>query len=164
MSALLAPSSYIHVGGERWDQGAIEQLAVGDLEPGDGATVAELVTTDGRRLGVRALGQTSHLRDITAENRRRSAVHYRHQYRREPSDRWADLEGLSSSAPVGSTERLEPVAGPGDALGPVSAFRVVFVNRTDADRFDGVTVPSERIGCRISGQVLPPAAESATHY
>jgi hypothetical protein len=148
------PKNAIIVANNAWqDDRVLDVNFSGDLQPGETEVVARVESTASAGYDVypRAVATTGHGADIDGDGNRESIIRYKFEIKSNQGDSWNALQGLETTMPFGSLG--EPVELlPGTFIGPVAAFRITFVNRSD--QFSNPTaVDADDIGAEIHARI-----------
>lgn len=150
---MIHPRRTVNIANQRWVDERTEAITFDDpLEPGEEAIVAAAeIEGIEPRFALRAIGTTTHKADIDGDGTLESPIEYRYEWRSDPAGEWVDLPSMTGTLPWGSLADPTQVV-PGEAIGPMAGFRVVFFNRSY--RFDEpVSVDGAALGAIIVGEL-----------
>lgn len=148
------------VGNEQWEDETVEEIDFGaqtdngtELQPGEELVAAE-VRSNRRNVSamLRAVGVSTHPGDINGDGQDESIIQYRFERIESVSDGWNDLPGLTTTAPFGAVGAPVEVI-PGTFVGPSSAFRIVFENRSDGFS-NPISVNLDEIGAQMHARIV----------
>jgi hypothetical protein len=144
----------IVVAGDEWNDDNVTDLTYdGDLDPGDEETVAVVRSTKRNvKFAPRAVATTVHPGDIDGDGNDENIVEYHFDHKQSITDEWNELPGMTTTMPFGSIGQPVELI-PGTFIGPVAAFRIRFVNRSDTFSTP-LSAAEDDIGGEIHGRTV----------
>lgn len=149
------PKNALVIANQRWEDEDVEALdfTTTTLEPGEEATIVEVVSTEPNvKYAARSVATSAHAGDYNDDNVDESLVRYRFEHKKEANDKWHTLPGLTSTVPYGQIGQPVELM-PGTFVGPVSGFRIVFENVTEGES-NPINVDGKYLAAQLHGRIL----------